>query len=141
MSMIMKKILLAFLICLITILPGLSQKLSPNKSKDCVVPCESLRKALINKEDKTLLENKLVIVKDSITILNEVVSLQINLIDNKEKIIESLVSSQELQVNVIIEKDKQISHYKKMVRKQKIYKFIGFTTSTLGVVAVVLILL
>lgn len=93
------------------------------------------------KEDKTLLENKLVIVKDSITILNEVISLQINLIDNKEKIIESLVSSQELQVNVIIEKDKQISHYKKMVRKQKIYKFIGFTTSTLGVVAVVLILL
>lgn len=106
-----------------------------------MVPCESLRKALIMKEDKTLLENKLVIVKDSITILNEVVSLQINLIDNKEKIIESLVSSQELQVNVIIEKDKQISHYKKMVRKQKIYKFIGFTTSTLGVVAVVLILL
>lgn len=93
------------------------------------------------KEDKTLLENKLVILKDSITILNEVVSLQNNLIDNKDKVIESLVSSQELQVNMIIEKDKQISHYKKMVRKQKIYKFIGFTTSTLGVVAVVLILL
>lgn len=92
-------------------------------------------------EDKTLLENKLVIVKDSINILNEVVSLQNNLIDNKDKVIESLVSSQKLQVNVIIEKDKQISHYKKMVRKQKIYKFIGFTTSTLGIVAVVLILL
>jgi len=137
----MKKILLAFLICLITTLPGLSQTISPNKSKDCVVPCESLRKALIMKEDKTLLENKLVIVKDSITILNEVVSLQNNLIYNKDKVIGSLVSSQEIQVNVIIEKDKQISYYKKIIRKQKIYKFIGFTTSTLSIVAVVLILL
>jgi len=106
-----------------------------------VVPCESLRKALIMKEDKTLLENKLVIVKDSITILNEVVSLQNNLIYNKDKVIGSLVTTQEIQVNVIIEKDKQISYYKKMVLKQKIYKFIGFTTSTLGIVAVVLILL
>lgn len=93
------------------------------------------------KEDKTLLENKLVIVKDSITILNEVVSLQNNLIYNKDKVIGSLVSSQEIQVNVIIEKDKQISYYKKIIRKQKIYKFIGFTTSTLSIVAVVLILL
>jgi hypothetical protein len=49
--------------------------------------------------------------------------------------------NQEAQVNIISEKDKQISEYKKIVRKQKIYKFIGFGTGTLGLAAVVLILL
>lgn len=93
------------------------------------------------KEDKQLLEKKFEIVKDSVRILSEVVSLQTKLIDNKDQEITLYKKNQEAQVGIITEKDKQISEYKKIVRKQKIYKFIGFGTGTLGIAAAVLILL
>ena len=137
----MKKTLVVSLLCLITCSPVLSQTLSPNNNKDCVVPCESLRKALVMKEEKKLLENKFQIVKDSVFILNQVISLQGELISNKDKEIVFYVKSQEAQSQIINEKDIQINQYKKTIRRQKIYKFIGFSTSTLGIVAVVLILL
>jgi hypothetical protein len=106
-----------------------------------VVPCESLRKALVMKEDKKLLEKKFEIVKDSVRILTEVVSLQTNLISNKDREIELFKKSQEAQKSVIDEKDKQIVQYKKTIRRQKVFKFIGFGTGTLGLAAVALILL
>lgn len=93
------------------------------------------------KEDKKLLEGKFEIVKDSVRILTEVVTLQGNLISNKDKEIELFKKNQEAQNGVISEKDKQISQYKKEIRKQKVYKFIGFGTGTLGLAAVILILL
>jgi len=93
------------------------------------------------KEDKKLLEGKFEIVKDSVRILTEVVTLQGNLISIKDKEIELFKKNQETQNGVISEKDKQISQYKKEIRKQKVYKFIGFGTSTLGLAAVILILL
>lgn len=93
------------------------------------------------KEDKKLLEGKFEIVKDSVRILSEVVSLQINLLSNKDEQIELFKKNLDAQKGVITEKDKQISQYKKEVRKQKIYKFIGFGTGTLGLAAVALILL
>ena len=93
------------------------------------------------KEEKKLLENKFQIVKDSVFILNQVISLQGELISNKDKEIVFYVKSQEAQSQIINEKDIQINQYKKTIRRQKIYKFIGFSTSTLGIVAVVLILL
>jgi hypothetical protein len=72
----MKKILTVSLLCLITNFQGFSQTVSTNKNQDCVVPCETLRKALIMKEDKQLLEKKFEIVKDSVKILSEVISFQ-----------------------------------------------------------------
>ena len=93
------------------------------------------------KEDKQLLEKKFEIVKDSVKILSEVISFQGKLVTNKDQEIYLYKKNQEAQVNIISEKDKQISEYKKIVRKQKIYKFIGFGTGTLGLAAVVLILL
>ena len=137
----MKKILIVSLLCLITNFQGFSQTVSTNKNQDCVVPCETLRKALIMKEDKQLLEKKFEIVKDSVKILSEVISFQGKLVTNKDQEISLYKKNQEAQVNIISEKDKQISEYKKIVRKQKIYKFIGFGTGTLGLAAVVLILL
>lgn len=93
------------------------------------------------KEDKQLLEKKFEIVKDSVKILSQVISFQGKLVTNKDQEISLYKKNQEAQVNIISEKDKQISEYKKIVRKQKIYKFIGFGTGTLGLAAVVLILL
>ena len=93
------------------------------------------------KEDKKLLEKKFEIVKDSVRILTEVVTLQGQLISNKDQEISLYKKNQEAQVGIITEKDKQITEYKKIVRKQKLYKFIGFGTGTLGLAAAVLILL
>jgi hypothetical protein len=64
-----------------------------------------------------------------------------NEISNKDKEIELFKKNQESQKNVIQEKDNQIVEYKKIVRKQRVFKFIGFGTGTIGLAAVVLILL
>jgi hypothetical protein len=93
------------------------------------------------KEEKKLLENKFQLVRDSVGILNQVISLQNELISNKDKEIVFYLKSQEVQSQIIDEKDNQISQHKKTIRRQKMYKFIGFSTSTLGIVAVVLVLL
>jgi hypothetical protein len=106
-----------------------------------VVPCESLRKALIMKEDKKLLEGKFQLVKDSVRILTNVVSLQTELISNKDKEIDLLKKNQQAQKGIIEEKNNQIGEYKKIVRRQKVFKFIGFGTGTLGLAAVALLLL
>jgi len=137
----MKKVLVVLILCLTTSYQAFSQTRSTNSSEDCVVPCESLRKALIMKEDKKLLEGKFQIAKDSIKILSEVVELQKNLIDNKDKEISLFKDNQTKQQNIITEKDKQIVEYKKVIRKQKVFKLIGFGSGFVGVAAVALLLL
>lgn len=93
------------------------------------------------KEEKQFLDAKLKMTQDSVRILYEIIGGQNFLIMNKDKEIDLLNENQLSQTKIITEKDKQISEYKKIIRKQKLYKFIGFGTGTLGLAAVVLILL
>jgi hypothetical protein len=93
------------------------------------------------KEEKKLIENKFQLVKDSVKILSNVVSLQNELISNKDKEIELLKKNEESHKGLIKEKDAQIVEYKKVIRKQKTFKFMGLGVGTIGLAAVVLILL
>jgi hypothetical protein len=93
------------------------------------------------KDEKKLLENQFQLVKDSVKVLTSIVSLQTDLISNKDKEIELFKKNQESQKSVIQEKDNQIVEYKRIIRKQKVFKFIGFGTGAVGLAAVVLILL
>jgi hypothetical protein len=92
-------------------------------------------------EEYQLLNVKFNVVKDSVKTLSDIVVLQKEYMDNKDKEIILYKSNQESQENIIKEKDTQISEYKKIVRKQKTYKLIGFGTSTVSLVVVVLLLL
>lgn len=129
------------MLCLITSYQGFSQTSSKTNSENCLVPCQALRNALIMKEEKQFLDAKLKMTQDSVRILYEIIGGQNFLIMNKDNEIDLLNENQLSQTKIITEKDKQISEYKKIIRKQKLYKFIGFGTGTLGLAAVVLILL
>lgn len=92
-------------------------------------------------EEYQLLNIKFNVVRDSVKTLSDIVVLQKEYMDNKDKEITLYKSNQESQENIIKEKDTQISVYKKIVRKQKTYKLIGFGTSTVSLVVVALLLL
>jgi hypothetical protein len=79
--------------------------------------------------------------RDSIKVYKELVQLQTNLVDNKNKEIEIYQTNLKSQKDIIVEKDKQISTYKSKLRKEKALKFVGFGMSTLSIAALVVILL
>jgi beta-lactamase class D len=93
------------------------------------------------KEDKKLLESKFEIAKDSIKILSEVVKLQTTIISNKDKEIDLFKDNQSKNQSIISEKDSQISEYKKIIRKQKFQKLLGFGTGLIGITVAALVLL
>ena len=90
-----------------------------------------MRNALVRNEQKILLEQKMVVVLDSLRLYQEIISKQNQIIINNEKVIEVLDQTKRTQENIITEKDNIISEYKDEVKKQKTYKVIGYTTNIL----------
>lgn len=93
------------------------------------------------KEEYKLLGKQIEFARDSIKLYQEMVRLQTNLVDNKNKEIEIHQGNLKSQKDIIVEKDKQISTYKSKLRKEKALKFVGFGMSTLSIAALVVILL
>jgi hypothetical protein len=113
-------------------LPGYSQK-SSVKNNDCIVPCSTLRNALIVNEEKKLLEVRLNSVSDSLLIYKEIDQKQTQLINGQKKEI-VLLKDNNKKYESIIEADKKIiSEYKKEVKKQKTYKWIGYSTTIVSI--------
>jgi predicted RNA methylase len=137
----MRNKLVILTIFLLGSLAGHSQTSSKPTSQDCIVPCESLKKALIMKEEYKLMGKQIEFARDSIKVYKELVQLQTNLVDNKNKEIEIYQTNLKSQKDIIVEKDKQISTYKSKLRKEKALKFVGFGMSTLSIAALVVILL
>lgn len=124
-------------------LPIYSQNVSAPSSKptQCVVPCESLRNALLVLEEKKLLDNQLSVVRDSVKILSSVISSQNELIENKTQQINLLNGNLQAQTQIIEENNKMVEEYKRLYKKEKNLKRIGFGTGILGIVLGVLVAL
>jgi len=124
-------------------LPIYSQNVSAPSSKptQCVVPCESLRNALLVLEEKKLLDNQLSVVRDSVKILSSVISSQNELIENKTQQIKLLNGNLQAQTQIIDENKKMVEEYKRLYKKEKNLKRIGFGTGILGIVLGVLVAL
>jgi hypothetical protein len=124
-------------------LPIYSQNVSAPSSKptQCVVPCESLRNALLVLEEKKLLDNQLSVVRDSVKILSSVISSQNELIENKTQQINLLNGNLQAQTQIIDENKKMVEEYKRLYKKEKNLKRIGFGTGILGIVLGVLVAL
>ena len=110
-----------------------SQTLS-STSTECVVPCKSLKNALLLKEEYELTKTHLWIASDSIMYLKEIVVKKDELITNKDKEIALMKSNEEAYKGIIKEKDKQISEYE---RKYKIGKVKQYASYGFGLVAAV----
>ncbi len=108
-------------ICLTMTLPTFSQSLS---NDTCSVPCKTLRNALKMKNDYELCKISLSESRDSIMILNEIVSSQDSLIslknqtniiltDNNKNLNQTII----LKDNIINEKDEEIKKVKNNSKK------------------------
>lgn len=124
-------------------LPIYSQNSSApsNKPTQCVVPCESLRNALIVLENNKLLEKKLEVARDSITLISSIVESQNQLIENKSQQINLLTDNIKAQTLIIDENKKMVEEYKRLYKKEKNLKKIAFGVGILGTVLGVLVAL
>jgi uncharacterized coiled-coil protein SlyX len=106
-----------------------------------VVPCEALRNALLVLEEKKLLENQLGVARDSIQILSSVIKSQNELVDNKTQQINLLTGNLQARSQIIDENKKMVDEYKRLYKKEKNLKRIGFGTGILGIVLGVIVAL
>jgi hypothetical protein len=121
-------------------LSSYSQSLS-NKPTECVVPCYTLKNALVMKESKDLIEKQLLISRDSIRIMTDIIKEKDNLITNKDKQIDLYKNNEDAMKGIVKEKELQVGEYKKLYRREKRLKYLGFGSGLIGLgVAALLVL-
>jgi len=109
-----------------------SQKLSVQDSS-CVVPCYTLRNALMVKADCDYLKDQIQIARDSISTLNLIVDDQNSIIILQHENISILEQNDKTLIGIIENKDKEIALHKKEIRKQKVYKTVAYIVSAASI--------
>jgi len=109
-----------------------SQKLSVQDSS-CVVPCYTLRNALMVKADCDYLKDQIQIARDSISTLNLIVDDQNSIITLQHENISILEQNEKTLIGIIENKDKEIALHKKEIRKQKVYKTVAYIVSAASI--------
>ena len=109
-----------------------SQKLSDQDSS-CVVPCYTLRNALMVKADCDYLKDQIQIARDSISTLNLIVDDQNSIIILQHENISILEQNEKTLIGIIENKDKEIALHKKEIRKQKVYKTVAYIISAASI--------
>jgi hypothetical protein len=104
-------------LCLILSSFANSQTLSIDTQ--CCVPCATLKKALLVKTEKDYLKNQIGITRDSVTLLNVIVSQQDTLIKNKNNQIDLYKKNELNYVQIIDNKNKQVELYDKALKTAK----------------------
>lgn len=116
--------------------------LSQNSSNDnCVVPCATLKNALIMKTDFEKTKLVLSEARDSISIMNKLILSQDSLLVIKDGKIEIYKQNENNYTQVIKLKDDMIGVYEKKYKKEKRLKNIGFGTAGLSILLSLLIVL
>ena len=92
----------------------------------CLVPCEALKKALIIKEERTYCGKQLGFARDSIAVLEQVISHKDTIISFKDSTIAVYVKNENNYKGIITNKDSIIAEYKKAYLAQRIQKFIAY---------------
>jgi len=117
-----------------------SQTLS-NKEEYCSVPCRTLKNALIFKNECELVKGQLVVARDSISILNNIVSRQDSLLTNKESVIFLQRENEVRYIGIIENKNKIIEVKDKQIKQAKIKTLTGWVVATVTTTLLVIKLL
>lgn len=107
-----------------------SQTLS-NKEEYCSVPCRTLKNALIFKNECELVKGQLVVARDSIFILNNIVSRQDSLLTNKENVIFLQRENEVRYIGIIENKNKIIEVKDKQIKQAKVKTLTGWVVATI----------
>ncbi len=117
-----------------------SQTLS-NKEEYCSVPCRTLKNALIFKNECELIKGQLVVARDSISILNNIVSRQDSLLTNKENVIFLQRENEVRYIGIIENKNKIIEVKDKQIKQAKVKTLTGWIVATVTTTLLVIKLL
>jgi hypothetical protein len=137
----MKKKLVLLGMLLMTSLSSFSQTRSKITKDDCVVPCIALRNALVMNEDYQALKLTHGLVKDSLGVLIQMNEKKDELIGNKDKQILLYQDNEKKYEGIIVEKDKQISEWKRKYKKEKTLRHLGFGSTLLVIAGAAILLL
>ena len=127
------------MLCLMMTLPIFSQKLS-NDSIKCV-PVSALRNAVIMKTEFEKCKISLSESRDSVFILNKIVSSQDTLINIKTQKISILEDNVKNLNDVIVSKDGIIDEKNKQIKKYKKQTFVGYGVGFVSILLSLLIVL
>jgi hypothetical protein len=108
-----------------------SQTLS-NKEEYCSVPCRTLKNALIFKNECELVKGQLVVARDSISILNNIVSKHDSLLINRENVIFLQRENEVRYLEIIENKDKIIKVKDKQIKQEKLKMLAGWAIAILN---------
>ena len=112
-----------------------SQNLSSNK--DCIVPCSTLRQALIVKSSYDLCSNQLKVVRDSVFLMSQIIGHMDTLIINKDTTIKHLETNVKVWHEIANENGARAEYYHDQASKQKKQKIfaiiIGRVTTLLSI--------
>ena len=108
-----------------------SQTLS-NKEEYCSVPCRTLKNALIFKNECELVKGQLVVARDSVYILSNVVAKQDKLVTTQDSII-TLQRDNEVRYLEMLDNKEQIIKVKdKQIKQEKIKALAGWAVAILN---------
>lgn len=126
---------------LMTSLSSYSQTRSKITKDNCLVPCVTLRNALVMNEDYQSLKIHNGLTKDSLGVFIQMNNKKDELIVNKNKQISLFQDNEKKYQGTIEEKDKQISEWKRKYKKEKTLKHLGFGSTLLVIVGATILLL
>jgi len=92
----------------------------------CCVPCITLKKALLLKNDYTYLKNQIKITRDSVFILNNITLNQDTIIKTQGRQITLFKQNEISYKKLIVNKDEEIILFKKEIKKQKKAKIVSY---------------
>jgi hypothetical protein len=108
-----------------------SQTLS-NKEEYCSVPCRTLKNALIFKNECELVKGQLVVARDSVYILSNVVVKQDSLISTQDSIISLYKENEGHYIGMLDIKNEVILIKDKQIRQEKIKALAGWAVAILN---------
>ena len=103
-----------------------------NKEEYCSVPCRTLKNALIFKNECELVKGQLVVARDSVYILSNVVVKQDSLISTQDSIISLYKENEGHYIGMLDIKNEVILIKDKQIRQEKVKALAGWAVAILN---------
>ena len=113
-------------------MPWLANSQTLSTEEYCTVPCRTLKNALVFKNECELVKGQLVVARDSVYILSNVVVKQDSLISTQDSIIILHRDNEVKYLEMLDNKDKIVGLKDKQIKQEKIKALAGWAVAILN---------
>ncbi len=113
-------------------MPWLASSQTLSNEEYCTVPCRTLKNALLVKADRDFIKGQLVVTRDSISILNTIVSRQDSLLTTQDSIILLYKENEGHYIGMLDIKNEVILIKDKQIRQEKVKALAGWAVAILN---------